>query len=141
MPNVATAGSARGNAILKNICNLLQPSIVEASSSSFGKDKKCWRIIKMPNPPNIPGKIRAGKLFTKCSSLIRKNSGIMFTCGGINIVISIIKNIKSRPLNCIRAKAYPAKVETKICPMVVKIDTKQLLKKYFPTGIVFATSE
>ena len=37
---VASAGIAQGNATLTNVCHSLQPSRIEASSSSFEKLKK-----------------------------------------------------------------------------------------------------
>lgn len=58
----------------------------------------------------------------------------MFTCGGIIIVIKIIKNIKSLPLNFNLTNAYPAQAEMIICPIVVIVATKKLLKKYFVKG-------
>ena len=63
----------------------------------------------------------------------------MFTCGGINIVISIMKNITSRPLNFILAKAYPARVKKRTCPIVVNTDTIRLFRKYLVIGIAWNT--
>ena len=39
------------------------------------------------------------------------------------------------PLKFILANANPARAENKTCPMVVRVDTKRLLKKYLLTGI------
>ena len=44
---------------IEKVCNKLQPSILAASSKSFGKPRKYWRIKNIPNPPNSAGKIRA----------------------------------------------------------------------------------
>ena len=56
---VTMAGNTRGKATLKNVVNMLQPSIFALSSKSFGNDKKYCRIIKIPNPPKSPGIINA----------------------------------------------------------------------------------
>lgn len=55
----AIVGVAKGKAILQNVSIMLQPSIFEASSSSFEKVKKNCRNIKIPNPPKNPGMINA----------------------------------------------------------------------------------
>ena len=60
---VAIAGIARGNAILKKVEKILQPSIFADSSKSFGSPKKYCRIINIPKPPNSPGKISAWYVF------------------------------------------------------------------------------
>ena len=56
---VAIAGIAHGKATLKNVWAGLQPSSFEASSNSFEKVKKYWRIKNTPNPPKIAGTINA----------------------------------------------------------------------------------
>ena len=56
---VAIAGRAHGSAILKKVCHILQPSNVDASSSSLEKLMKYWRIKNTPNPPKSPGTISA----------------------------------------------------------------------------------
>ena len=56
---IAIHNIPEGIAILKKVANMLQPSILAASSKSFGKAKKYCRIKNTPNPPNSPGKISA----------------------------------------------------------------------------------
>ena len=68
-----------------------------------------------------------------------KKRGIILTCGGTSIVIKIIKNNTSLPLNFNFAKANPAIDANIICPNVVKTETIKLLKKYFDKGICSLT--
>ena len=59
MASVAITGVASGRIILKNVENVLHPSILADSSRSLGSPRKYCRIINIPNPPNNPGKIKA----------------------------------------------------------------------------------
>ena len=58
-PRVITAGSDKGNAILKNVSKKLHPSILAASSISEETPLNHCLIRNIPNPPNIPGNINA----------------------------------------------------------------------------------
>lgn len=77
--NVAIVGIDSGSPIFKKDLTRLHPSILEASSSSFGSDKKNCLNIKIPKPPKNPGIIRAWYVSIKFISRIKKKSGIMFT--------------------------------------------------------------
>ena len=57
--SVAIVGSATGSAILQNVSKMLQPSIFDDSSKSFGKLKKNCLNINTPKPPKNPGIISA----------------------------------------------------------------------------------
>lgn len=56
---VTRAGIESGKAILKNISKKLHPSILAASSTSDDKPLYHCLIKNTPNPPNIPGIIKA----------------------------------------------------------------------------------
>lgn len=58
-PNVTTALTDIGSAILKNTSQMLHPSILAASSISTDIPENHCLIRKTPNPPNIPGIISA----------------------------------------------------------------------------------
>src|SRR5271157_5259599 len=57
--SVAIAGFESGNMIFQNICQRLSPSIIAASSSSFGIVKKNCLNMNVPYAVKIPGKISA----------------------------------------------------------------------------------
>lgn len=132
---VTTTGSASGSAILKKVWNKLQPSILAASSRSFGSERKYCLVKNIPNPPKSPGRIKAGYVSTKFNSLIKKNSGMIFTCGGTIIVISTTRNQKSLCLKFNLAKEYPASEDKITCPKVVNNATIILFIKNLVTGI------
>ena len=112
-----------------------------ASSKSLGNPRKYCRIKNIPNPPNNAGSISAWYVSIKFNSRIRKNNGIIFTCGGISIVIKIIKNNAFLYLKLSLANAYPASDAKITCPIVVIVATRRLLitMKYFPTQEEFFT--
>src|SRR5574344_977679 len=110
---VTSVGVTNGTEILKKVITRLQPSILAESSKSFGIPEKACFNIKIPNPPKKPGIIKALYVSIQCNLLIRKNNGIILTCGGTIIVIKIRKKSISEPLNFSFENAYPASAEIK----------------------------
>ena len=56
-PNVARAGLQRGTTIRVRTCSLLHPSIIPASSSDLGMERKKFLIKKAPNGPAMKGRV------------------------------------------------------------------------------------
>src|SRR6267378_3753320 len=138
-PAVIRAGIERGRTMLQRNRRCPAPSIRAASASSFGIDRKNWRMRKIENALAMKGTIctwyvsnqpRQGR--PAQATLL----GLMSTYLGISVaspgIMSVARKIVKRtplPRNLIRAKAYAARHAVTSSRIVTETDTKIVLTK------------
>lgn len=108
MATAKRLGRTKGSTTFQKACHGLQPSRRAASSSSFGKVMKACRIRKVPKAENMPGSTMPHGVSSRSRPFTIWYWVMRNACPGIMRIASSNPNRMPRPVNCMRAKAYPA---------------------------------